>query len=124
MSEKFAIVDVAALAPRDQLLRAAKAALHDNYNYHCWETTEKAMADLREAIRRVELEPGEGGWIAWPGGACPTEHDAVVDISRASGVMEANVVAGHYSWGHFASSAQQDITSFRLVSGRLLLTSS
>lgn len=115
--DKFAIIDVTALAPRDQLLRAAKTALHDNYNYHCWETTEKVMADLREAIRCVELEPGEGGWIVWAGGACPTEPDAIVDISRASGQIETNVVAGHYHWGHVAISAQQDITSFRLVSG-------
>lgn len=117
MSGKFAIIDVTTLAPRDELLRAAKAALHDHHNYYCFERTDEIMAGLREAIRRVELEPGEGGWIVWGGGACPAEDDAIVDISRASGQIETNVVAGHYSWGHHAASASQDITSFRLVSG-------
>jgi hypothetical protein len=117
MNEKFSVIDVTSLSPRDNLLRAAKAALHDHHNYSHYEQSEQVMDDLREAIRRVELEPGEGGWIVWNGGPSPVEPDAIVDISRACGIIETNVVAGHYSWGHHAASADRDITSFRLVNG-------
>jgi len=110
-------LDLCQLSPKDNLLRAAKAALHDHHNYYCFETSDKIMADLKEAIRRVELAPGEYGWIAWPGGACPTEPDAIVDVARASGRIESGVIAGHYSWGHHSASADQDITSFRLIKG-------
>lgn len=111
------LVDVTQLEPRDELLRAAKAALHDYLNYSHYEQTEQIMAELREAIRRVELEPGPGGWIVWRGGPCPVEHDAIVDISRACGQIEMRVVAGHYIWSHIPASADRDITSFRLVKG-------
>ena len=94
MSKNFAVVDVAQLAPRDLLLRAAREALRDHTDPNgCYQSTETAMAQLREAIRRVELEPGPGGWIVWRGGACPVESDSVVDIAHANGDIENGVVA-------------------------------
>jgi len=114
MSNNHAVIDITQLAPRDELLRAARAVLCNYTDVNaCFESTEKVMDDLREAIRRVELEPGPGGWIVWRGGACPVDHDAIVDISRACGQIEMGVVAGHYSWGHFLASADRDITAYR-----------
>lgn len=117
MTEKLALVDPTQLAPRDELLRAARAAVRDYDNYSDYETSEKVIAALREAIRRVELEPGPGGWIVWPGGPCPVDQQTIVDIARAGGVIETNVVAGHYIWSHHEVSADRDITSFRIVTG-------
>lgn len=114
---QFEVIDITALSPEDKLVKAAKAAIHDYYNYDHYEKSEQIIAELREAIRCVELKPREGGWIVWAGGSCPVEPESVVDISRACGEIETNVIAGHYSWGHHAASAGRDITAFRLIKG-------
>lgn len=108
------VIDPSQLSSRDLLLRAARAAVHDYAAPDSgYGSTKGVMDDLRDAIRRVEMEPGEGGWIAWNGGACPVDYNTIVDIMRASGKVESNVEAGLQSWGPFPIAG--DIASFRIV---------
>lgn len=110
----------ATLSAPDELAAAARVVLRHQQEsnggfYQCsFAESEAAIDRLEKALKAYAMQPDGNGWIKWGGGPCPVEFETIVDISRACGIIEKQVVAGHYSWGHHAISADRDITAFRI----------
>lgn len=95
----------------NQLIRKG-AGYSDPINQIMWQSWQAS----REAIDILaQQERGEGGWIVWNGGDCPTPLCEVIDVRwRAGGTM--TVIAGEHIWTH--DGTFDDIIAYRIIPER------
>jgi hypothetical protein len=60
-----------------------------------------------------QQERGEGDWIEWGGGECPTGDDQSVDIQFRDGEVVIDVFGDCLRWSH--KSTPRDIIAYRII---------